>query len=386
MSGQYVVSTFSKQGALLKNEIWDADEPLGLGHPFQWVIEKTDRGIRLRDLYGQAVKEAAPQDFQKTTYNLGPHLKIKLTPILGEHDHSTVESPYLEPDFIKFPDEIKKLKKTLIGSSLGLTLALLLSIIIAKLTVPQEEPLIPPQFAKIILTPPRNAGQTEPTASSRAQESKTKQAINLIQTFKSVELKKTTENLVKGGILSALTKNSLLAQIKTNASVHRVFEVTPKSSGSSAKIITQVNTSLAVTSLGGRSDKGSAGAVGYSQGHKAGLQDQGNAIVSLQSAEATVEEGLTKDEVGKVIHSHITEVRYCYESAMLKAPTLQGKISIDFTIAGNGIVRTAKMNHSTVESQALEQCIVSHLTKWKFPKPKGGVNVTVSYPFIFKSL
>jgi outer membrane biosynthesis protein TonB len=34
----------------------------------------------------------------------------------------------------------------------------------------------------------------------------------------------------------------------------------------------------------------------------------------------------------------------------------------------------------------LDQCIRNKLMKWKFPKPRGGVGVDITYPFIFKVL
>jgi len=130
--------------------------------------------------------------------------------------------------------------------------------------------------------------------------------------------------------------------------------------------------------------------VGYGQGQKAGLEGQGKAFVSLDTKESRVEEGLTKEEVGNVIHSHVSEVRYCYESAMMKNPNIQGKLIVDFVIQGKGaqagIIRSARINSSSLNDLSVDQCILGHLTKWRFPKPKGGVEVAVTYPFLFKSL
>jgi len=61
--------------------------------------------------------------------------------------------------------------------------------------------------------------------------------------------------------------------------------------------------------------------VGYSSGEHALVQGQGNTMISLNTREFLVDEGLSRDEVGKVIHAHLAEIRYCYESAMLKIRT-----------------------------------------------------------------
>jgi TonB family protein len=102
--------------------------------------------------------------------------------------------------------------------------------------------------------------------------------------------------------------------------------------------------------------------------------------------DSTVEEGLSKDEVGRVIHEHIGEVRYCYESAMIRKADIQGKLVLDFTIGAPGNVKSAAINSSTLGDSGLDQCILSHLMKWRFPKPRGGASVAVSYPFVLKSL
>jgi TonB family protein len=59
---------------------------------------------------------------------------------------------------------------------------------------------------------------------------------------------------------------------------------------------------------------------------------------------------------------------------------------LDFTINGKGIVAKAKVSNSSLPDPALGECIQRRLRTWQFPNPKGGVNVDVAYPFIFKTL
>jgi outer membrane biosynthesis protein TonB len=55
-------------------------------------------------------------------------------------------------------------------------------------------------------------------------------------------------------------------------------------------------------------------------------------------------------------------------------------------IGSNGMVKTTAVKQSTLPDPKLDDCILRRLAKWPFPQPKGGVEVSVSYPFIFKNL
>ncbi len=127
---------------------------------------------------------------------------------------------------------------------------------------------------------------------------------------------------------------------------------------------------------------------GYGSGNGTNVKGQGTGHleIGLNLKDATVDEGLTKEEVAKVIHSHMNEIRYCYESAILADPSLSGKVLVDFKIGSTGGVATAAAAENTMNNVQVGGCLVGKLKNWKFPQPRGGVMVAVSYPFIFKSL
>lgn len=100
--------------------------------------------------------------------------------------------------------------------------------------------------------------------------------------------------------------------------------------------------------------------------------------------EALVEGGLDKDQIAAVINRHIGEVIYCYEKGLQVQPGLSGRVGMNFTINGGGIVSTAAVGSSSLHSAQVEGCITNRLRTWKFPKPIGGVNVKVQYPFVLK--
>jgi hypothetical protein len=128
------------------------------------------------------------------------------------------------------------------------------------------------------------------------------------------------------------------------------------------------------------------GNVGYGEGDKGLVAGKGGGFVSLDNGGSEVEEGLTKEEVGRVIHEHMSEVRYCHEAALLANPKVEGKLMLKFVINAGGIVESAGIQSSNLTDHSLESCIIRRLVTWKFPHPKGGVKVNVAYPFLFKLL
>ena len=55
-----------------------------------------------------------------------------------------------------------------------------------------------------------------------------------------------------------------------------------------------------------------------------------------------------------------------------------------FQISGEGNVSQANVAKSSLGNAGVESCISSKMLNWKFPKPVGGVNVKVNYPFVLR--
>lgn len=94
---------------------------------------------------------------------------------------------------------------------------------------------------------------------------------------------------------------------------------------------------------------------------------------------------IDKEAVAKVINSHLHEVSSCYERALLKTPGLAGKIVLEWQITTTGSVGFAKTKSSTMQSAAVESCILTSLKTWRFPAAKGA-GVVITYPFMFNSV
>ena len=92
---------------------------------------------------------------------------------------------------------------------------------------------------------------------------------------------------------------------------------------------------------------------------------------------------LDKSLIDAVIKRHMNQIRYCYQRELNKNPNLGGKITVKFVIAKDGGVSSAQTKTSTMKNPAVESCINSRFMRFKFPEPKGGGIVIVSYPFLF---
>jgi TonB family protein len=121
--------------------------------------------------------------------------------------------------------------------------------------------------------------------------------------------------------------------------------------------------------IGGGSGAGSRGNAGYFQ--------------PLEE-EALVEGGLDRDQIAAVINRNKGQVIYCYEKGLQVKPDLSGRVTVDFVISASGRVSSARASNSSLHFGQVDSCIVQHLRTWKFPKPVGNVNVSVSYPFVLR--
>jgi hypothetical protein len=78
------------------------------------------------------------------------------------------------------------------------------------------------------------------------------------------------------------------------------------------------------------------------------------------------------------------QIRYCYEQGLQSQPDMAGRVAIRFFIGGTGFVKTAAVYNTSLHARNVEGCITAHLKSWKFPEPRGGVVVKVTYPFVLK--
>lgn len=142
--------------------------------------------------------------------------------------------------------------------------------------------------------------------------------------------------------------------------------------------------STAVGLIIGTSGKGGGHGTGtLSSALGQGKTGQGG--VGLIEDESEIIGGLDREIIAQYIKTQLGQILYCYERQLSASPDLYGKIAVKFTIAGSGTVETQSINDTTLKNRSVENCILSKVAKWKFPEPRGGTKVLVTYPFLFKS-
>lgn len=93
--------------------------------------------------------------------------------------------------------------------------------------------------------------------------------------------------------------------------------------------------------------------------------------------------GLDKDVVMSVIRRHQSEIKFCYEKELQQNAKLAGKIAITWTIDASGAISDAQVAESGVDNTNVEACMLERIRRWKFPEPKGGGVVVITFPWVF---
>jgi len=96
--------------------------------------------------------------------------------------------------------------------------------------------------------------------------------------------------------------------------------------------------------------------------------------------------GLPRGVVAAHMQRHWLRFKHCYEKELGRTPTLRGKVLTSFTIGPEGRVAEASVLQSTAESADLEACLLRSLRQVRFPAPRGGGEVLVTYPFLFHTV
>ncbi len=139
--------------------------------------------------------------------------------------------------------------------------------------------------------------------------------------------------------------------------------------------------------LGGVGTQGKAGGVGdFRAGTALTSGSVGHGDVAVVDEETMIEGGLDRDVIAEVIKRNLGQIRYCYERQLSSNKDLYGKVQVRFVISPDGAVSDPMIDNTTMKNAMVEGCILRRLAGWKFPLPKGGTMVKVSYPFLFKAL
>jgi hypothetical protein len=139
--------------------------------------------------------------------------------------------------------------------------------------------------------------------------------------------------------------------------------------------------------IGAVGTKGRGGGLGSYGTGVGGLGKKGDRDVNVATGPATVMGSIDKELIRKVIQDHAAQIRYCYETQLAINPRLQGKVAIKWVINADGSASSPQVDHSatTLEDAKVHECMMSRITSWAFPKPKGGGIAVITYPWILRS-
>lgn len=152
--------------------------------------------------------------------------------------------------------------------------------------------------------------------------------------------------------------------------------------GQGVKRTTVGNTGMA--GLGGIGTKGAGGgAGGYGNSMVGSGEGKGLTAIPLAN-EVVLDGGLDRAAIAATIAKYISQVRACYEQGLKKSAGLAGQVTMGFEISGSGMLNFARVAKSTLGDSSVEGCISNRMMTWQFPKPVGGVNVKVTYPFLLR--
>lgn len=131
---------------------------------------------------------------------------------------------------------------------------------------------------------------------------------------------------------------------------------------------------------------GGIGTIGGNfRGEGGDVSRSGRRVPSVRQAKADVKGALDKDIIRRIVRAHINEIRGCYNRGLERDPGLKGRVAIKFVIGSDGSVQDVGIAETKMTDTEMLECIVGRIATWKFPKPEGGGNVTVVYPFLLES-
>lgn len=141
-----------------------------------------------------------------------------------------------------------------------------------------------------------------------------------------------------------------------------------------------------VAGLGGIGTKGVGGGQG-GYGNTSVGSGEGRALSAMAlSQDMVLEGGLDRSVIQAAIVKYLSQVRACYEQGLARNAGLSGQVTVAFEIGPQGLLNSSKIARSSLGDSGVEGCITQKMMSWVFPKPLGGVNVKVSYPFLLKPM
>lgn len=113
------------------------------------------------------------------------------------------------------------------------------------------------------------------------------------------------------------------------------------------------------------------------------LPDEPAREVVVSQTRATTPGGLEREVIHEEILRVQAHVRFCYEQ-LISVHQVEGKVQFAWRIGPDGLVEEAEVQEDEIGVKSLNACIRDVVLRMKFPPPRGGGTVNVTFPWIFK--
>jgi TonB family protein len=82
------------------------------------------------------------------------------------------------------------------------------------------------------------------------------------------------------------------------------------------------------------------------------------------------------------VRARFDEIRRCYEGALAKAPTMEGRVSVHFELTPEGRVMNARVADASLPDPDAQACMLRVFREIRFDPPPGG-RLWATYPILF---
>jgi TonB family protein len=103
----------------------------------------------------------------------------------------------------------------------------------------------------------------------------------------------------------------------------------------------------------------------------------------ISTPEPIVNGAIDKAQVARVFAMNRTQLRFCYERQLQRAPGLVGKMVLKLIIAPAGTVTSSAVAASSVNDAEVENCVANRARTWRFPAPSDGAAAEVQQTIMF---
>lgn len=405
LNGQFILE--NAEGQVVRTFHWEAQQG--------YLIYRLDtkrveivadlKELKENDIPYQLIRKVSASGLQKRAVKLPNGARV----CFSQDAQNTVSLVQISEDS---KEEEKKIYKITAMTQMGLMLfVLIVAFLIEPFLVDKKEEVvvtIPPNIVREAVKKPTVKAATQKVKKANYAKKKvvsplkkatrktltakntSKRRANAPVRTKSVQVEKVGALGVLGGMKSG-SKNSAGFNLsaKNNSSGSSWTQTGSGGSGGMERAIRGKGLAAGTPGNGGRVIGGGGYGTQGAGGGRVGYGNVGAGGVAASyfqplEEEALIEGGLDRDQIAAVINKHIGQIIYCYERGLQKSPNLRGRVGVNFTINGSGRVAQASIGSSSLRSASVEGCILNRLRSWPFPRPVGGVNVKVSYPFVLK--